>query len=73
MKDSPSVQTHRQEDSLARVLLDSPGMELQEHVLVSKLCSCRVSFSVSFIFFFDDDDGLFRCCSHLMDVAVLTS
>ena len=33
---SASVQTHQEEASHARVLLDTLGMELQERVLVSK-------------------------------------
>ena len=48
---SPNVQTHQQEASHARVLLDTLGMELRTSVLVSKTWVCRIlcsSFLISF-------------------------
>ena len=39
---SPIVQTHQQEASHARVLLDTLGMELQERVTVSKTSVCLI-------------------------------
>ena len=44
MKHSPSVQTHLQEASHARVLLDTPEMELQECALVSESRICLILF-----------------------------
>ena len=49
MKHSPSVQTHQMEASHARVLMDTRGMELQEHALVSESRTCPISFFCLFI------------------------
>ena len=59
MKHSPSVQTHQQEVSPARVLLDTPGMEMLERVLVSVLvyllCNADDFFSYLLV-------GCHPCC-----------
>ena len=57
-KHSPSVQTHQQEASHARVLLDTPGMELKEPVLVSesRICSSLFFCFVHFPYHLDFDE-----------------